>query len=188
MTRDPIDLPIIMSAPMVRATWDASKTMTRRIAYMTRRGFSPAKNPLVDGPWTKVRPGDRLWVRETWSAAYEWTGVPPREIGHSPAWYWADGNPDDGDWTKPFPSIHMPRKFSRVTLIVEAVKREPLQAISIADTIAEGIPATAPIGAFADLWRGLHGPQSWDDNPEVVAISFRAIKANIDAEEVRAAA
>lgn len=193
------DIPIIMSGAMVRAILEDRKKMTRRIAYMTRRGFRGAKNPLVAGPWTRVQPGDRLWVRETWGAPYaDRPGVPegrkPQNgdrivylANDADAWQWQTGHPGCGDfcWR---PSIHMPRWASRLTLIVEAVKREPLQAISLADVIAEGIPATAPVGAFPDLWRSLHGPASWDENPEVVAISFRTIKANIDAEEARAAA
>ena len=180
------DIPIIFSGPMVRAIMDDRKTMTRRIAYQTRRGFAPAKNPLIEGPWTRVQPGDRLWVRENWKPDDFAPNDPARTI------HMADINSEAIRETRGIikwrPSIHLPRNRSRLTLIVEAVKREPLQAISIADVIAEGIPATAPVSAFADLWRGLHGPKSWDDNPEVVAIRFRVIKANIDAEEARAAA
>ena len=99
-------------------------------------------------------------------------------------------------------SIHMPRWASRITLIVEAVKIERLQDISEADAIAEGIrrdssafmhagwwvydgeklpsgePAnvtTKPIDSFASLWRSINGPDSWDANPWVAAITFRVI-------------
>ena len=198
MTRDPKDIPIIFSGPMVRAIDDDLKTKTRRIAYQARRGFEGRKNPLIDGTWTRIQPGDRLWVRE--NAKLRSIGPAPGEVS---IMYQADADQMSADivdrfikpeqknplkltgWT---PSIHLPRWASRLTLIVTATKREPLQAISIADAIAEGIPATAPIGAFADLWRKLHGPKSWDENPEVVAISFRTIKANIDSEEAREAA
>lgn len=37
-----------------------------------------------------------------------------------------------------------------------------------------------PVGAFKKLWIRLHGPESWDANPQVVAISFHVIKRNID--------
>jgi hypothetical protein len=41
---------------------------------------------------------------------------------------------------------------------------------------------------FRDLWKTLHGPDAWNANPFVVAITFRVIKANIDAPEARVAA
>lgn len=38
-----------------------------------------------------------------------------------------------------------------------------------------------PIRVFSSLWKELHGPQSWDANPEVVALTFTVHKQNIDA-------
>lgn len=103
------------------------------------------------------------------------------------------------------PSIHMPRWASRLTLIVAATKFEPLQDISEEDAIAEGVvknevvdgtrcthvpglPETAlycedGVSAglvFEKLWASIHGPESLDANPEVVAITFRVVKENID--------
>jgi hypothetical protein len=34
---------------------------------------------------------------------------------------------------------------------------------------------------FANLWNSLHGPDAWATNPEVVALTFRVAKGNIDA-------
>lgn len=34
---------------------------------------------------------------------------------------------------------------------------------------------------FKWLWCSINGPDAWDKNPFVVAITFRVIKANIDA-------
>jgi hypothetical protein len=106
------------------------------------------------------------------------------------------------------PSIHMPRWASRLTLIVESVKVERLQEISYEDARAEGVvdyvgfcEATSvghlniagetaddtarrlhwPQRAFSDLWRTINGADSWEANPWVAAISFRVVKANIDA-------
>ena len=98
--------------------------------------------------------------------------------------------------TKLLPSIHMPRWASRLTLVVTATKIERLQDISGPDSIAEGVECPtctamgksacnrlgcfASQGAFAELWSRLHGRESWDANPEVVAITFAVHRCNID--------
>jgi hypothetical protein len=138
----------------------------------------------------RYSPGDRLWVRENFSR-YDY---------NDGCWYWADGREAKWDAERPRPSIHMPRWASRLTLIVTAVKIERLQDISEADAIAEGWPfeikdrspinppsQNKPIFWFAGVWLNIHGNESWDANPWVVAISFRVIRANIDAPEARAA-
>lgn len=87
------------------------------------------------------RPGDRLWVRETFQLHTVGTGeirvtyregnedrfVDPEEFG---------GIPDDNGWR---PSIFMPRWASRITLEIEAVRVERLQDISEEDAQLEGI-------------------------------------------------
>lgn len=131
-------------------------------------------------------PGDRLWVRE----AFSYDRLDVDHDGILPPWYWADGNPDAGDWTRPNSSIHMPRWASRLTLTVTEVRVQRLQEISEADAVAEGMaPARRllcgglnndPIDDFCDLWNILHGPGAWDENPWVAAISFRVHLGNID--------
>jgi hypothetical protein len=150
--------PIIFSAPMVKALLEEEKTMTRRLLKPPRKWAQ--KYPLLrldvldDGLWfwdgendrvgvsapTPYTTGDRLWVREAFSGPHGYTGTPPRDwLSGCDIWYWADGNPEDGDWTKPKPGMHMPRWASRMTLTVTGVKVERLQEISEEDAQAEGV-------------------------------------------------
>lgn len=164
------DIPIIFSAPMVRALLDGRKTMTRRLAWRTRVDRMPQASP-----WQKVRPGDRLWVREAHSPHLCDDGV----------WYWADGNVADQDSMKPKPSIHMFREHSRLTLTVTATKIERLKNINGIEALAEGIPpqeGVAPWRVFMRLWNELHGEGAWQLDPEVVALTFSVAGRNIDAE------
>lgn len=187
------DRPIIFSAPMVRALLDGRKTQTRRVLKpLPRRTifFDPKTAVLDQFQEPPYAPGDRLWVREAFS--YELLDVDRN--GFMPPWYWADGNPESGDFTRPKPSIHMPRWASRLTLLVTDVRVQRLQEISSADAIAEGCPPYAnsatidcdtpnPRDDFKRLWNGIHGPDAWDRNPWVAAISFKAHRCNIDTME-----
>lgn len=97
----------------------------------------------------------------------------------------AEGN--DLGWR---PSIHMPRWASRILLEITGVRVERLQDISEADAIAEGISADldgryhcgfdeageikckSPVTAYAWLWNGINGADSWAANPWVWVIEF----------------
>lgn len=104
------------------------------------------------------------------------------------------------------PSIHMPRKASRIDLLVTNTRVERLQDISIEDAINEGIncPVTLdepckrcgscegddwdspiraqcnPRSAFAELWQSINGKRTgctWDDNPWVWVVEFQREEA-----------
>jgi len=186
----------------------SGKTQTRRLAWQGTTAEADYRDgrPTI---WQSVKAGDRLWVRETWRTLNRFNSWPiPKG-----AWvaYEVDDNVGDarplnpktpaltlgdrGRMGKLRASIHMPRWASRITLVVESTKRERVQEISEADCYAEGIqrhqdedfrrrqaPMVGP--AFAQLWDALHKPGArWEDNPEVVAITFRPVLANIDAME-----
>ncbi len=193
------DRPIIFSAPMVRALLDGRKTMTRRLAWRrTALLIEPDVETWAPTPWQKVQPGDRLWVRENWYAARGFDDVKPRDMGRDwkicPAvdWNYADW----GIKGKLRPAIHMPRWASRLTLVVTAAKIERLQDISAANAEAEGVfrhvaahsldkvfrsqRQTIAIEYFSALWAKLHGVESWQANPEVVALTFTVHQSNID--------
>ncbi|MCA1909433.1 MAG: hypothetical protein LDL39_13830 [Magnetospirillum sp.] len=131
----------------------------------------------------------------------------------APIHFLADGSRNNwGDWReippgKGRPSIHMPRWASRLTLVVKEVRFQRLQDISEEDARAEGLIqrqkgpqkggwhweewsgefgdwafATAR-DAYAELWEFLHGEEAWNENPEVVAVTFAVHAVNIDALE-----
>jgi hypothetical protein len=155
--------------------------------------------------WQNVKAGDRLWVREqhwrwgTWEKNFllEWSFHPePATMGNiffgkQPAGQLGKRVEGPAAWHKR-PSIFMPKQHSRFTLIVTATKVEPVQAISEADARAEGVsPKHAGVDAdcnpiktyrtgFIHTWRHINGDDSWAANPEVVAVTFRVIKANIE--------
>lgn len=173
--------PILFSGEMVRAILSGRKTQTRRtrgLERLTERGEflrthvdergrfgalfgdSIPDDPLsIFVPSPFGGPGDRLWVRETWTSliptSHEETArahrdrvvVRPDDDERVALWYRADGEMplierlfgDDEDAIKWRPSIHMPRWASRITLEVTGVRVERLQAISEADAKAEGV-------------------------------------------------
>lgn len=211
------DKGIIFSTPMVRALLDGRKTQTRRL--LSLRGhrrfseFGPSDTPgydwhfrRADACWCDFRaddlplpyaPGDRLYVRE----AFSYDTLDVDRDGTLPPWYWADGNMADadqgsGNFTKPKPSIHMPRWASRLWLSVREVRVQRLQEISENDCYCEGLdrPSGPRLGSdvtardnaqrwYRDLWHSLHTKtgERWEDNPWIVAVSFDVHKGNIDA-------
>jgi hypothetical protein len=80
-------------------------------------------------------PGDRLWVRETWGGD-DCSGYAYRADHPDWARFQGDGEQPDSAWR---PSIHMPRRASRLLLEVTSVRAERLHDISEEDAIAEGV-------------------------------------------------
>jgi len=147
----------------------------------------PEKKPAYWKEYAELpyRPGDLLWVRETWSAPYRYCDLRPRDRG-GPFWYWADGNPGFGDWCRPTPSIHMPFFAARIWLRVTNVRVQRVQEISEDDARAEGCRGNATtewgceglIEDFADLWNVLNAKRGfgWDENPWVAAYTFERVE------------
>lgn len=176
--------PILFSAPMVRAILEGRKTVTRRAVnpqpVLTEgSGFSWKGHLFGSGsddretsrnfskhccPYGK--PGERLWVRETFAllgnedgVCIDWNDqmVKGEErgaariyrasctVGDYGLWQvpdkaeWkpdTDGLQYEGTWR---PSIHMPRWASRILLEITDVRVERLQAINRSDIRAEGL-------------------------------------------------
>lgn len=132
------------------------------------------------------QPGDRLWVREAWGIGLCGSRVSLKAEAWPDGWpvdrlrYAADGTNIGTACVRP--SIHMPRWASRITLEVNGVRVERLQDISRGDAMAEGCPfpnmadGDDPRKWYADLWNTINGPGSWDANPWVWVVEFKAVK------------
>lgn len=146
--------------------------------------------------------GDRLWVREAWKPHSAFDAMKPRDMPVSNVFYLADDRYSPSG-SRGRPGMHMPRWASRLTLTVTEVRVERLQDISEADALAEGIyevrsragdgmrhfgtslsDSVWPTAtrAYRNLWEGINGPDAWDANPWIVAVSFDVARRNIDAE------
>jgi len=192
--------PILFSGPMVRAILAGRKTQTRRVVRWKGRtpptaaefcgltdslgypasegfiwaGFGNRRDPLY---WRCPygRPGDRLWVRETW-------GIDPNDMAidlpdrANRIVYRADDSEDrpyHWGWHSP---IYMPRWASRLTLEVTAVRVEQVQEITEADAKAEGCDGGKNV--FQDLWEALNRKRGfgWDVNPWVWVVCFKRLE------------
>lgn len=187
--------PILFSGPMVRAILEGKKTQTRLVMNpqpetlnntisWKRSNWSPEPYVIITDKCQHGRPGDRLWVRETFM---------PMPHLNAKAFYRATDPLVGGKWK---PSIFMPRALSRITLEIEMVRVERLNEISEGDAIAEGCSrmdngffagephkikgtptcCTSPEIAYARLWESINGVGSWAENPWVWVIKFRRIK------------
>ena len=204
--------PILFKGPLVRAILDGTKTQTRRLCKPDHFGgsemppdsamaraieFGGQKSPFG-------RPGDRLWVRETWQAwpvnvsEFDDSGPLSTESirDRVPAHFEYQAGPTDslGPWR---PSIHMPRRASRIDLEITEVRVQRLQDITEEDARAECVdPMPGPVDVvdcgnghgyfdpapparcvFEELWDSINGARApWERNPWVWAITFKRIR------------
>ena len=204
--------PILFSGAMVRAILAGNKTQSRRIVkpspspdiecfqqnemlpQIWHGMFRHTDGKLYRKSWDDKcpygKPGDQLWVREVFRvydsskecACYDECRCAKY---HGSPIYRATDELAVGPWR---PSIHMPRKFSRITLEITGIRVERLQAIGPADCDAEGIERTtahtrdgagclARIDDYRALWESINGPGSWAANPWVWVIGFRKAEA-----------
>lgn len=149
------EVPILFSAPMVRAILEGRKTQTRRIVKerlhdpLMERAFAPGCGAYRGADGREVRPrwgrGDLLWVRETWARLDDAHEKLNRDMAppEARAMYRADHSyfVEPMKWR---PSIHMPKWAARIWLTVESVRVERLHDISEEDAKAEGVDSAAP--------------------------------------------
>lgn len=220
--------PIPMSAPMVQAILEGRKTQTRRIIkpqpYLDAQNnligkwnygqdlygshILPFKSMLSECPYGKT--GDRLWVQETFFEVYNNQFQPTGKYCYAATHQGyvnvldEDGGikiNKDGSEASPWkPSIHMPRKASRILLEITEIKIEQLQEITSSDARKEGIEHItideydflglwkdytgksdgfpSEIDSFFSLWEKIKGPGSVSLNPWVWVIKFNILTIN----------
>lgn len=190
-------------------------------------GTGPSGNSVGTAQWdpwhrSPFAEGDKLWVRESFWAYGRWETRFSEKKGRD-EWHFVDlthecdriyqfGDPTPDArrnrasatpawWQRP--SIHMPRRASRILLEVTGIRVERLQEISEVDARAEGISCVPfrpddgwPIcdgymvgaddgktpltptaaGAYRRLWESIHGADQWNANPWVWVIEFKRIE------------
>ena len=165
--------PILFSTQMVRAILAGQKNVTRRvckdqISAKLAYGDKELENYFIHScPYGK--PGDTLWVRETWT-----NGVTKKII------YKADYHPTAANDLRWKPSIHIKRTNARIFLQVVNISFEPLKNITDEDAIKEGVLFNEPkmnkhrpTTLFFSLWEYINGKKHhWDSNPFVWRIEF----------------
>lgn len=212
-----MEKPILFNADMVKAVLEGRKTQTRRIiknqppddiGNIIVGDYHPVKidkngdeYPGAEifgayddaGEWGSKcpygKPGDLLWVRETWCQCPECSAYQYRAHDHDgECWYCGD------ELHKWKPSIFMPREASRITLQVTTVRVERLQDISAVDAMWEGIekahnyinkPTIEALGSssltglacidqFRKLWNSINAKRgyNWETNPWVWVVEF----------------
>jgi len=160
------------------------------LPYVAHRDIWVPRDPeSPDEPWEEQvrvcpygKPGDRLWVRETFAvygdekfAAIHYRADRPHDVGRKGVGY--------------KPSIHMPRWACRILLEIIDVRVERLQDMTYEQAAAEGVQrdhrmwfATDeggqafkyPEQAFAQLWRQTGG--DWGANPWVWVVEFKRLE------------
>ncbi len=204
--------PILFSTEMVRAILDGRKTVTRRVVKPQPPETDPhnvcfdyikngvAKFGLRNKPPYRIntpyRPGDILYVRETWCERMGDISKSGKYI------YKAHAQEQDElhqwvlDLNKWRPSIHMPKEAARLFLRVLNVRVERLQDINITGLQDEGLIKGGFLSQYTvmttydehfsrwkELWDStikkvdlpLYG---WDANPWVWVIEFERISKN----------
>jgi len=125
------------------------------------------------------QPGDRLWVKETWTflGIDDADGLESeRQIGYKANS--VDGYSNVIDPPKWKPSIHMPRWASRINLEITDVRVERVQDINIKQARKEGCHLNSPVLEFQKLWNSINEKRGfgWNKNPWVWVIEFKVIQ------------
>jgi hypothetical protein len=170
---------------MVNAILAGTKFQTRRTikpkpdlilnqAPFLKNIDSPNALTQIDCPYGK--PGDVLWVKESWSHnAY------PQPVANATEFFYKadDTNanlPIHQKWITP---LFMPLIAILISLEITEIRAERLNDCSIEDAIAEGVIAETSgdnaLAEYRSLWESINGAGSWAANPWVWVVEFRRL-------------
>ncbi len=186
--------PIIFNGEMVRAILDGRKIQTRRVIkkdfminpeekypYYIRGKYAlwnsfKTLDELVVKFCPHGKPGDFLWVRETWATHPFDNKIKPSLLPRdTTVYYRADYLSTDKKHFNWRPSIFMPRWVSRITLEITDIKVKRLKSISLQDIQAEGVTNGGNMfEEFHKLWDSINAKRgySWESDPWVWIIEF----------------
>jgi len=201
-----MEKPILFNTEMVQAILDGRKTQTRRVIkpqpcewvesisfnqYQGRWEFTGDEGgmmshassfpgqPLLKCPYGK--PGDELWVRETWRTSRVNNLLKPSDLSQDDKIeYVESGSQCLGGRIRQ--SIFMMRWMSRIQLTIKGVRVERVQEISDGEALAEGVKGAGGMGGglitlrdrFQELWNSINEKRGrgWDSNPWVWVVEF----------------
>lgn len=214
-------IPMLFSTLMAQAIEENRKTKTRRTkgletvtsnwafiemdessdnsyARFYDSFFNDENNNPTDESYKTIKcpygkPGDVIWVRETWQKRSD----DAIAKGFEKYYYKAGWNGcTEAGWK---PNIHMPKTAARYFLKIKSITVEKLQDITEADAKAEGVEFIESVESYVDyrfnymkenrmeffnqakdsfqsLWQSINGEESWKDNPFVWVIEFERIE------------
>lgn len=217
--------PLLFQSEMVKAVLEGRKTQTRRVIKNVsitenvkgsidysgqKKGMYQAGRCIVakylNYPLVGIldfckygKPGDLLWVRETWGHTKQ-LNINPEDENYGVVYRAAGTDWENFEgWTWK-PSIHMPKSASRIWLMVEDIRVERVKEITEYDSISEGVEAMGEddfngtawkdylakkddfepvfynsVLSFRSLWIFINGEESWRANPWVWVILFRVL-------------
>lgn len=145
--------PILFNTEIVRAILDGRKTETRRLPSKriedkwlnyeewVTAAAPPGSTSLTEKEFYEeyppYRPGDILYVRETWCLRFDGEKYFYKADKHTPR---EEKRLIDYDHVSWKPSIHMPKEAARIFLKVKDVRVERLQDITEEQASSEGVP------------------------------------------------
>lgn len=183
--------PILFNTEMVHAILQGRKMVTRRLVKPAPAGDGSKPEELTitrPGYWNQFgddfvyrqpyKPGDIMYVRETWQYAYDLNGNDQIIECTGRFLYAADNPAPFNDWIMPDgthrdrmpwrPSIHMPKEAARIFLRVTDVRVEKLQDITEEQARKEGAEP-----AFE--YNTLEGPEIVSDEDGYYVLGFKGI-------------